>query len=37
MAVTVSPGTLYEPVAQPAKSCILHRSLQNGRHAGSTG
>src|SRR5438105_12524672 len=32
-----SPGTLYVPVAQRARSCSLHRSLQNGRHLSSTG
>src|SRR4029453_9926216 len=34
---TVSPGMRYSPSTHRARSSNLHRSVQNGRHAGSTG
>src|SRR4029453_3300095 len=34
---TVSPGRGYSPSTHRARSSNLHRSVQNGRHAGSTG
>jgi len=35
--VVGSEGARYDSSAHRAKSCNLHRSLQNGRQAGSTG
>ena len=35
--MTGSAGTRYDSSAHRARSCNLHRSLQNGRQAGSTG
>src|SRR5207247_1651207 len=36
-SISFSVGTRYDSSAQRARSWSLHRSLQKGRHAGSTG